>query len=120
MCANGAAQRACFAHEETLANQSIPVSPLQCYSLNHGKLESVMESEKQHGFKCCTFGASSLVDRHLATGDYEVCPRATPPNLADFFSLAPLLEPTSAIAPSKAPSRSNLLAQRGIGSSGAP
>jgi len=44
---------------------------IQCYSLNHGKLESVMESEKQHGFKCCTFGASSLVDRHLATGDYE-------------------------------------------------
>jgi hypothetical protein len=46
---------------------------VQVYSLNHGKLETMVESEKQHGFKCCTFAASSLEERHLATGDYQVC-----------------------------------------------
>jgi hypothetical protein len=119
MCANGAAQHACFDHEETLANQSIPVSPLQCYSLNHGKLESVMESEKQHGFKCCTFGASSLVDRHLATGDYEVCLRATPPNLADFFFSPLSSNPPLQSLPQKHP-RDRIYSHSGIGSSEAP
>jgi hypothetical protein len=101
-----------FAHEETFANQNDPRVSLQCYSLNHGKLESVMESEKQHGFKCCTFGASSLVDRHLATGDYEVCPVATPPNLAHCFLSCPSAQTHLCNGSLKAPSRSTLLAQR--------
>jgi WD repeat-containing protein 92 len=28
------------------------------------------QSEKDHGLRCGTFGASSLEDRHMATGDY--------------------------------------------------
>lgn len=30
-----------------------------------------LQAEKTHGFKCGTFGASSLEERHLATGDYN-------------------------------------------------
>src|SRR3546814_15691059 len=29
-----------------------------------------LQSEKTHGIKCGTFGASSIEERHLATGDY--------------------------------------------------
>jgi hypothetical protein len=44
---------------------------VQVYSLNHGKLETIIDVEKQHGFKCCTFAASSLEQRHMSSGDYE-------------------------------------------------
>jgi len=44
---------------------------VQVYSLNHGKLETIVDVEKQHGFKCGTFAASSLEQRHFSTGDYE-------------------------------------------------
>jgi len=40
------------------------------------------------------------------------CASGQPLQTSPTFFLSPLLEPTSAIAPSKAPSRSNLLAQR--------
>eukprot|EP00164_Ancoracysta_twista_P004417 GFYU01005962.1.p1 GENE.GFYU01005962.1~~GFYU01005962.1.p1 ORF type:complete len:380 (-),score=92.11 GFYU01005962.1:250-1326(-) len=43
---------------------------LQVYHLNHGKLDVVQESEKKDGFKCGTFHASSVAERHLATGDF--------------------------------------------------
>ena len=29
------------------------------------------QSEKKFGFKCATFGASSMTQREIATGDYE-------------------------------------------------
>ncbi|CAE7544155.1 wdr92, partial [Symbiodinium necroappetens] len=38
--------------------------------LNKGKSEKLAETEQPKGFKCGTFGASSIEDRHLATGDY--------------------------------------------------
>lgn len=38
--------------------------------LNKGKCEKLAETEQPKGFKCGTFGASSIEDRHLATGDY--------------------------------------------------
>jgi len=38
--------------------------------LSQGKCEKLTEVEKPKGFKCATFGASSIEDRHLATGDY--------------------------------------------------
>lgn len=38
--------------------------------LNKGKCEKLTEVEKPKGFKCATFGASNIEDRHLATGDY--------------------------------------------------
>lgn len=44
---------------------------MQVYSLKHGNLEVTQECEKQGAFKCGTFGASSLEERHLATGDFD-------------------------------------------------
>jgi hypothetical protein len=44
---------------------------LQVYEMNVGSLSLVAEVEKPSGFKCGTFGASGLEDRHLATGDYS-------------------------------------------------
>lgn len=37
----------------------------QVYELNKGKLKLAHERETDAGIKCCTFGASSLEDRHL-------------------------------------------------------
>eukprot|EP00961_Rhodomonas_salina_P038339 515612-Rhodomonas_salina.1 len=61
----------CSARFALLGTQPRGTGALQVYALNHGKLEPMMETEKQHGFKCGTFGASSLEERHFATGDYE-------------------------------------------------
>lgn len=30
-----------------------------------------MQAEKPKGIKCCSFGASMLEERHMATGDYD-------------------------------------------------
>ncbi|XP_064622862.1 dynein axonemal assembly factor 10-like [Lineus longissimus] len=63
----------------------IPVSPkfvllgqypkdtgaLQVFEVSHGELKLVKEAEKQTSFKCGTFGASSLQQRYLATGDFK-------------------------------------------------
>lgn len=38
---------------------------VQVYELNKGKLKLVHERETDAGIKCCTFGASSLEERHL-------------------------------------------------------
>mmetsp|Transcript_20113 Transcript_20113/g.53688 ORF Transcript_20113/g.53688 Transcript_20113/m.53688 type:complete len:357 (-) Transcript_20113:182-1252(-) len=38
--------------------------------LNKGKVEKLAEVEHPKGFKCATFGASAIEERHLATGDY--------------------------------------------------
>ena len=43
----------------------------QIYELNKGAINLIKEVEKPHGIKCGTFGASSLEDRFLATGDYD-------------------------------------------------
>ncbi|XP_055629747.1 dynein axonemal assembly factor 10 [Toxorhynchites rutilus septentrionalis] len=43
---------------------------LQIYELNRGELEKVTEVEKAESFKCCSFGASSLRESHLAIGDF--------------------------------------------------
>jgi WD40 repeat protein len=40
-------------------------------SLNKGEVECLVSAEKAVGFKCATFGASRIEDRHLATGDYK-------------------------------------------------
>ncbi|KXS19719.1 WD40 repeat-like protein [Gonapodya prolifera JEL478] len=44
---------------------------LQVCELEAGAIKVLHESEKQHAFKCGTFGASSLSSRHLATGDFS-------------------------------------------------
>jgi WD40 repeat protein len=40
-------------------------------SLNKGEVECLATAEKAVGFKCATFGASRMEDRHIATGDYK-------------------------------------------------
>lgn len=41
------------------------------YGLNQGDLKTHAEIEKKAGIKCGTFAASTLEERHLATGDYQ-------------------------------------------------
>jgi WD40 repeat protein len=61
----------CSARFALVGCHSRGTGAMQVYSLNHGKLDILVDTEKQHGFKCGTFGASSLEERHYATGDYE-------------------------------------------------
>ena len=42
----------------------------QVYELEGAELKLIKESEKPSSFKCGTFGASSLVERRLATGNF--------------------------------------------------
>ncbi|XP_067647810.1 dynein axonemal assembly factor 10 [Eurosta solidaginis] len=44
---------------------------LQIYELNEAKAEKIKEVVKKVAFKCGTFGASSLRNRHMAIGDFE-------------------------------------------------
>uniref|UniRef100_A0A7S0VM47 Uncharacterized protein n=1 Tax=Polytomella parva TaxID=51329 RepID=A0A7S0VM47_9CHLO len=44
---------------------------LQIYELDETELKCVKESEKKYAFKCGSFGASSIVDRKLATGNFN-------------------------------------------------
>ncbi|KAG7334362.1 hypothetical protein KOW79_002769 [Hemibagrus wyckioides] len=44
---------------------------LQIYEVQHGELQLVKEIEKPKPIKCGTFGATSLQQRHLATGDFD-------------------------------------------------
>jgi WD repeat-containing protein 92 len=44
---------------------------LNVYQLNQGKLECVTEGKTDHGVVCGTFGASSLEERQIATGDHS-------------------------------------------------
>jgi len=43
---------------------------LRICELRGGKCEKLAEVEKPKGFKCATFAASSIEERHLTTGDY--------------------------------------------------
>jgi len=38
--------------------------------MRQGRLEKVFDIEKDSAIKCCTFGASSLYGRQLATGNF--------------------------------------------------
>jgi WD40 repeat protein len=43
---------------------------LNVYQLNNGDLETLVEAKTDSGVKCGTFGASSIEDRYIATGDH--------------------------------------------------
>lgn len=47
-----------------------PLLPAKVYELEGPDLKTVKETEKKHSFKCGTFGASSLAERRLATGNF--------------------------------------------------
>lgn len=45
---------------------------IQIYEISSGKLKLVKDIERSQPIKCGTFKASSLKDRYLATGDFQV------------------------------------------------
>eukprot|EP00210_Caulerpa_lentillifera_P009234 g8802.t1 len=49
----------------------IPDGYHQVYELDSKDLKLLTESEKPSSIKCGTFGASTLTDRHLSTGDFD-------------------------------------------------
>jgi WD repeat-containing protein 92 len=44
---------------------------IQIYKLKEGKIELINEWIQGGGYKCSTFGASSLTNRELAIGDFD-------------------------------------------------
>ncbi|XP_023298728.2 dynein axonemal assembly factor 10 [Lucilia cuprina] len=44
---------------------------LEIYELNENKMDRVKSIEKKSAFKCGSFGASSLRNRHMAIGDFQ-------------------------------------------------
>ncbi|PNW72329.1 hypothetical protein CHLRE_16g672600v5 [Chlamydomonas reinhardtii] len=54
----------------TLGSYARNTGCLQVYELEGPDLKTVKETEKKHSFKCGTFGASSLAERRLATGNF--------------------------------------------------
>lgn len=44
---------------------------IQVYSLQEGDIQLEAEVERPKPFKCGTFGATTLAERHLATGDFD-------------------------------------------------
>ncbi|XP_074657007.1 dynein axonemal assembly factor 10-like [Tubulanus polymorphus] len=61
----------CSAKFVVLGNYARGTGALQVYQVAHGGIELVHECEKGKGFKCATFGASSLQQRYVATGDLQ-------------------------------------------------
>ncbi|CAM9370319.1 unnamed protein product [Chrysoparadoxa australica] len=44
---------------------------MQVYEMDRGDVKVMDEKERPAGIKCATFGASSLENRHMASGDYD-------------------------------------------------
>lgn len=44
---------------------------IEFFEINSGDIKKVKELERPNSFKCGTFGASSEVERKLATGDFK-------------------------------------------------
>ncbi|CAG5123233.1 unnamed protein product [Candidula unifasciata] len=60
----------CSAKFVALGNYARGTGALQIYEVSHGDFKVVKDVEKSKPFKCGTFGASSLQNRFLATGDF--------------------------------------------------
>eukprot|EP00118_Oscarella_pearsei_P005405 m.24874 g.24874 ORF g.24874 m.24874 type:complete len:359 (+) comp28690_c0_seq3:30-1106(+) len=60
----------CSARFVVLGSHPRGTGALQVYEMSQGDAKLLKEVEKRTSFKCGTFGASSLQDRHLATGDF--------------------------------------------------
>ncbi|XP_031554610.1 WD repeat-containing protein 92-like [Actinia tenebrosa] len=54
-----------------LGNHARGTGAMQIYEVSHGDIKLLKDVEKKTAFKCGTFGASSLQQRYLATGDFE-------------------------------------------------
>lgn len=60
----------CSARFVALGAHARGTGAIQIYEMSPTELKLTKEVEKPQAIKCGTFGASSLVDRHLATGDF--------------------------------------------------
>ncbi|XP_069673534.1 dynein axonemal assembly factor 10 [Periplaneta americana] len=61
----------CSAKFVVLGSKPKGTGVINIYEISEGDVTLVKEVEKPKAFKCGTFGASSLRDRFLATGDFE-------------------------------------------------
>ncbi|CAM9883692.1 dynein axonemal assembly factor 10 [Lampetra fluviatilis] len=61
----------CSARLVCLGSTARGTGALQVYEVTQGQLNLVTETEKAKPLKCATFGAASLQQRHLATGDFD-------------------------------------------------
>ncbi|MGH0131332.1 UNVERIFIED_CONTAM: hypothetical protein FKN15_056377 [Acipenser sinensis] len=60
----------CSAKFVCMGNFARGTGVIQVYEVQHGEVQLIKEIEKAKPFKCGTFGATSLQQRHLATGDF--------------------------------------------------
>ncbi|XP_046992196.1 dynein axonemal assembly factor 10 [Schistocerca americana] len=61
----------CSAKFVVLGSKPKGTGALQIYEITEGDVKLLHEVEKSKPFKCGSFGASSLRERHLATGDFD-------------------------------------------------
>uniref|UniRef100_A0A671X4C9 Dynein axonemal assembly factor 10 n=2 Tax=Sparus aurata TaxID=8175 RepID=A0A671X4C9_SPAAU len=61
----------CSAKFVCLGNFPRGTGVMQIYEVQHGEAQLVKEVERPKPIKCGTFGATSLQQRHIATGDFE-------------------------------------------------
>lgn len=61
----------CSAKFVVLGSKPKGTGILQVYELNSGNLDLFKEVEHKKSFKCGSFGASSLRDSQIATGDFS-------------------------------------------------
>ncbi|KAH1007847.1 hypothetical protein HUJ04_005031 [Dendroctonus ponderosae] len=61
----------CSAKFVSVGGKSNGAGVVEIYSLSSEGVEKIDEFYKKDHFKCCTFDASSLRNRHLATGDFS-------------------------------------------------
>ncbi|XP_043911889.1 dynein axonemal assembly factor 10 [Protopterus annectens] len=61
----------CSARFVCMGNFARGTGVMQVYEVQHGELQMVKEIEKAKPIKCGTFGATSLQQRHIATGDFD-------------------------------------------------
>jgi WD40 repeat protein len=61
----------CSAKFVVLGSKPKRTGVISVYEISEGDVKLVKEVEKPKAFKCGTYGASSLRDRYLATGDFE-------------------------------------------------
>ncbi|XP_040906428.1 WD repeat-containing protein 92 [Toxotes jaculatrix] len=61
----------CSAKFVCLGNFPRGTGVMQIYEMQHGEAQLIKEVEKPKPIKCGTFGATSLQQRHIATGDFD-------------------------------------------------
>lgn len=61
----------CSAKFVSIGGKSNGAGIVEIYALTGDGIEKKSEFCKKEHFKCCTFEASSLRNRHLATGDFS-------------------------------------------------